>query len=248
MSAKKPLVYKRGDGYNLPVFDSSVKLIAVMEEVLYTLVVFFLVSGQLKLDFVLDDLIRVLDSSPNTVGRALKSLKEFGLISYYRMGRYRTVELRLGNDFLKSLLARFFGLWEFPCKGKLHHKFVGFYPIVGHTTIREKFRSETKRVTSLVEDQQGVVDWLEKVNQLERYAETTQSPEEDDDQNPILQFIDQVSAAVKVQRTTQSHTLTPKELQAIVAEILPNFTEYPPWKYDLDTKRINSVRIYKGEL
>ncbi|MBN1328576.1 MAG: winged helix-turn-helix transcriptional regulator [Candidatus Heimdallarchaeota archaeon] len=248
MSLEKPLVHKRGAEYNLPVFDASVKTTAVHEEVMHTLLIFFLVSGQPKLDRVVDDLIRVLDLSPNTIGRALKSLKEFGLISYYRVGRYRTVELHLGNDFLKSLLARFFGLWEFPCKGKLHHKFVGFYPIVGHTTIREKFRSEIKRITSLVEDQQGVIDWLEKVSSLERYAETTLSPDEDDDQNPILQFIDQVSAAVKVQRTTQSHRLTPKELQAIVAEILPNFTEYPPWKYDLDTKRFNSVRIYKGEL
>ncbi|HUT81239.1 MAG TPA: hypothetical protein VMZ29_08550 [Candidatus Bathyarchaeia archaeon] len=244
MSTEKPLVRKQGDEYNLPVFDPSIKISLIHEEVLYTLLVFFLTSGHPKLDCVVDDLIWVLDLSPNTIGRALKKLKQFGLISYYRVGRYRTVELLLENDFLKSLLARLFGLLGVRSPGtKLGSKMLGFYPIKNVANIRAYLRSETKRINSLLDDQQELVDWLAKIAKLEQYARTTQSIDEEDDFNPLLQFIDQLSCALQVQKSQQSHSLTPQELKEVISEVLANFVEIPPQKDEVVSKVYNTMKI-----
>ena len=249
MSTEKPLVLKRGDEYDLPDFDASVRITVVHEEVLHTLLIFFLVSGQPKLDRVVEDLIWVLDLSANTIGRALKALAEFGLISYYRVGRYRTVELHLENDFLRSLLARLYGVLKIRyTSGKLGSKLIGFYPFKNTAITREYFRSETKRINSLLDDQQELVDWLAKIDQLEQYARTTQSIDEEDDFNPFLQFIDQVSCALQVQKSQQSHALTPEELKKVISEVLANFVEIPPQQGEVISKGFNPIKLYKGDL
>ncbi len=132
MSIHKSLILKTGLKYSFPEFNSMIKFTVVMEEVLYTLITFFFLSGESKLPNVVDDLIQALDRSPNAIGTSLKSLEKLDLISYYREGKYRTVELNLENEFLKSVIVRFFGFSDYTkmkCK-KLKRIIIGFYPIL----------------------------------------------------------------------------------------------------------------------
>ncbi len=208
-----------------------------MEEVLYTLITFFFLSGESKLPNVVDDLIQALDRSPNAIGTSLKSLEKLDLISYYREGKYRTVELNLENEFLKSVIVRFFGFSDYTkmkCK-KLKRIIIGFYPILDFDKMRVLFQAETKRLDSLLDDHQYLFDWIRKIEELERLAKTTYSVDDCAEGNPILLFIDQIVCLMKVQQEQQSSDLSFQELTEIVTEVVAEFKEIPPW---LDTAAI----------
>ncbi|MGC9778045.1 MAG: hypothetical protein HZR80_02250 [Candidatus Heimdallarchaeota archaeon] len=231
MATQNPLILKPDLEYFYPEFNSKVKFTAVMEEVLYTLLTFFFLSGKSKLTNVINDLINVLDHTPKTIGSTLKSLEQLDLINYYQDGRYRTVELNLENEFLKSAIARFFGVADFTktkCK-KLKQMLIGFYPILDFEEAMTMFRNETQRLDDLIHEHQYLFNWIHKVEVLERLAKTTNSVEGFGDGNPILMFIDQLVSAINFQQTIQTSDLSGQQLTEIVTEIVEEFKEIPPW-------------------
>lgn len=229
-----PLILEPGTEFSLPIFNSKVKFTVVLEEVLYTLLTFFFLSGNLKLTNVVNDLINVLDRSDRAIGDALKTLKQLDLISYYQDGRYKTVVLHLENEFLKSTIARFFGVIDFTktnCQ-KLKRMLIGFYPILDLKKTMAMFQDETKRLDDLIHEHKYLFDWIHKVEELESLAKTTNSIEDFPDGNPILSFIDQLVSAINFQQSIQTEDLTGLKVTEIVTEILEEFKEIPPW---LDT-------------
>ncbi len=241
MSIHDPLILKTSSKYSLPEFNSKVKFTSVMEEVLYTLLTFFILSGESKFTNVVNDLIGVLDRSQNAIGSALKSLEQLELLAYYRDGRFRTVELHLENDFLKSVTARFFGITDFTsmkCK-KLKQMLFGFYPILDFERTMTMFQNETERLVLLVDDYQHLFDWVNKIEELERLAKITHSTDDTVDDNPILLFIDKIVCAIKYKKMQQTADLTFQELSEIVNEIVSEFQKIPPWSNDAVSGRCN---------
>ena len=84
MSGLKSLVQK--NEFRTTKVYSKFKFTPVMEEVLLTLLVFFILSGNKIMKDVVSDLRRLLKRSPNSVGTALKMLSTLDIISYYREG------------------------------------------------------------------------------------------------------------------------------------------------------------------
>ena len=229
-----PLILNPGTEFSLPIFNSKIKFTVVIEEVLYTLLTFFFLSGNLKLTNVVNDLINVLDRSDRAIGDALKTLKQLDLISYYQDGRYKTVELHLENKYLKSAIARFFGVSGFTktkCQ-KLKRMLIGFYHILDIKKTMAMFRDETKRLDDLIHEHKYLFDWIHKVEEIESLAKITNSVEGFPDGNPILMFIDQLVSAINFQQSIQTEDLSGLKVTEIVTEILEEFKEIPPW---LDT-------------
>jgi len=250
MTTQNPLIDKTGLEYSYPEFDSKVKFTAVMEEVLYTLLTFFFLSGKSKLTNVINDLINILDHTPKTIGSTLKSLGQLDLIIYYQDGRYRTVELNLENAFLKSIIARFFGvadLTKTKCK-KLKQMLIGFYPILDYEKTMTMFRDETQRLDDLIHEHQHLFDWIRKIEELERLAKTTNSTKGFPDGNPILLFIDQIVCDIKYQQSLQTHDLTDQELTEIVNEVVEEFKEIPPWSDEATASEYRPWIIHEDEL
>ena len=250
MTTQNPLIDKSGLEYSYPEFNSKVKFTAVMEEVLYTLLTFFFLSGKSKLTNVINDLIRVLDHTPKTIGSILKSLEKLDLINYYQDGRYRTVELQLDNDFLKSTIARFFGVADFTktkCK-KLRQKLIGFYPIFDSEETLRMFRNETQRLDDLIQEHQYLFSWIHKIEELEKLAKTTNSADGYPDGNPILLFIDRLVSAIYFQQSIQTSDLSGQQLTEIVTEIVEEFKEIPPWLDSAVIGGSNPWIIFKDDL
>jgi len=250
MTIQNPLILKPGLEYSYPEFNSKVKFTAVMEEVLYTLLTFFFLCGKSKLTNVVNDLINVLDHTPKTIGSTLKSLEQLDLITYYQDGRYRTVELNLENAFLKSIIARFFGLTDYTkmkCK-KLKRMLVGFYPILDFEETMTMFRNETKRLDDLIHEHQYLFNWIHKIEELERLAKTTNSVEGFPDGNPILLFIDRLVSAIDFQQSIQTSDLSGQQLTEIVTEIVEEFKEIPPWSDNAEIGEYNPWVILEDEL
>ncbi len=235
------LILKTSSKYSLPEFNSKIKFTSVMEEVLYTLIVFFILSGESVFTNVVSDLIDVLDRSPNAIGSALKALDQLNLLAYYQDGKFRAVELHLENDFLKSITARFFGITNFTkmkCK-KLKQILLGFYPILDYERTMAMFQSETERLDLLVDNHQHMFDWVNKIENLEKLAKTTHSTDDYVDDNPILLFIDKVVSAIQFKQMQQTADPTFQELSEIVSEIVSELQEIPPWVEDAVSGRYN---------
>ena len=250
MPTQNPLIRKPGLEYSFPEFNSKVKFTVVMEEVLYTLLTFFLLSGDLKFTNVVNDLINVLDRSSRAVGLALKNLAELDLITYYQDGRFRTVELHLENEFLKSAIARFFGVADFTktkCK-KLKQMLIGFYPILDFEETLTMFRNETQRLDDLILEHQYLFTWIHKIEELERLAKTTNSVEGFPDGNPVLLFIDQLVTAINFQQSIQTSDLSSQQLTEIVTEIVEEFKEIPPWLDSAVIGGSNPWIVFEDEL
>lgn len=231
MLAQNPLILKPGLEYSFPEFNSKVKFTTVMEEVLYALLTFFFLSGESKLTNVVNDLIDVLERTPKTIGSVLKSLEQLDLLTYYRDGRYKTVELHLENEFLKSFIIRFFGFSDYTkmkCK-KLKRIIIGFYPIPDFGNMKILFQDETNRLDSLLDEDHYLFDWMNKIEELEKLAKITHSVDSCVEGNPILLFIDQIVSSITAQQEQQSSDLSFLELTEIVAEVVAEFKEIPPW-------------------
>ncbi len=250
MTTQNPLILKPSLEYSYPEFNSKVKFTVVMEEVLYTLLTFFFLIGKSKLTNVVNDLINILDHTPKTIGSTLKSLEQLDLITYYQDGRYRTIELHLENEFLKSAIARFFGVADFTktkCK-KLKRMLIGFYPIIDFEETMAMFRDETQRLDDLIQEHQYLFTWIHKIEEIERLAKTTNSVKGLPDGNPILMFIDQLVSAINFQQSIQTSDLSGQDLTEIVTEIVEEYKEIPPW---LDTAVIggsNPWVVFEDEL
>jgi hypothetical protein len=234
MTSKSSIVLNPDLEYSFPEFNSKVKFTVVMEEVLFTLLTFFFLSGDPKLTNVVNDLIDILGHTPKTIGSVLKFFDEIDLLSYYQDGRYKTIELHLENEFLKSILARYFGLVDYTkikCK-KLKRVLIGLYPIDDNEKITAMFRAETQRLDDLIHEHRYLFDWTHKIEEIERLAKTTNSTEGFPDENPILLFIDEIITEMKYKQTFQTHDLTSQEIEKIVSEVVEEFKEIPPWSDD----------------
>lgn len=231
MSNPNLLILKPGLDHTFPEFNSKIKFTAVMEEVLYTLLSFFFLSGDSKFTNVVNDLIRVLGHTSKTTGSTLNSLDQLGLITYYQDSRYKTIELELENTFLKSVIARFFGITDFTkmkCK-KLKRVLYGFYPIRDFEQTMSLFQSETKRLDLLIDEYNYLFDWVESIAELERLAKMTHSIDDPVDGNPILLFIDRIVSGMNFQQSIQSSDLSVQQIADIITEVVSEFEEIPPW-------------------
>ncbi len=237
MSENDSLILKPGCKYNFPEFNSKIKYSTNMENVLYTLFAFHILSGKINFSNVVEDLIAIHKLTPKTTGDTLKELNRLGVINYYKEGRGRTIKLDLDNTFLKSAYIRFFGITSFSnieCE-KLPQILVGFHPLGDVEKISRLYREETQHMDLLLDEEQYIFDWLDSISKLERIAKTTLSVDEPVDGNPLLTFIDSIISGLNFQQSIQSQTLSFDQIEEIVTNVVSESAQIPPW-IDHNTK------------
>ena len=166
MSELTPILEK--SDFTSSKFNSKIKFSPVMEEVLLTLLVFFILSGNKIMKDVVSDLQRLLKRSPNSVGTALKTLSTLDIISYYREGQYRVVNLHIDNEYVKSLLTRFFGMHlitQNTSAEELIEKVNGFYPMKIASEVIKNFQYGIRIIEDQINKYQSWLDWYESLKE-----------------------------------------------------------------------------------
>ncbi len=237
MEFQNNLVLTEGDEYRFTELNMNVKFTPVMEEVLLTLQLLFILNFTCKFVNIVGFLCRFLDRSPNAIGSSLKSLADLGLIAYYRSGRRRVVDLQLDHPFLSSALFRFFGFnaWlvneldnEDGCSDD--HSF-GFLPSVENVPKFLAFLQLKERtVDKSIAKHQEWFEWVQKIERTIAYAKDPTSKESEDyDDNSIQLFSEEVVSRIKQEEITQVNDLDIEELTEIILSIFTDYQELPPW-------------------
>ncbi len=237
MKFQNNLVLTEVDEYRFAELNMNVKFTPVMEEVLLTLQLLFILNFTCKFVNIVGFLCRFLDRSPNAIGSSLKSLANLGLITYYRSGRRRVVDLQLDHPFLSSALFRFFGFnaWlankldsEDGCSDD--HSF-GFLPSAENVPKFLTFLQLKERtVDKSIAEYQEWFEWVKKIKRTIAYAKDSKREESDDyDDNSLQLFSEEVVSRINQVEITRANDLNDKELIEIILSVFTDYQELPPW-------------------
>ena len=239
MVGKDSLIIKKGDKYSYPLFNPKVKFTPVMEEVLLTLQLLFILQFSSTFTECVGFLCSFLNRSPNAIGSALRALTNLELLDYYREGRGRVIELQLNHPFMESSLFRFFGLNSQAIKnmrsqeagqgeGYTNPSF-GFLP--SFDEFDEFFVFLKNEEEKLDEEIAKYQEWLSWVEGMQSLVDLEQNSNRSDDfeENPIQVFAEEIISRIKSTQKKYSHSLTNKELKGIILDTFMDNQRIPPW-------------------
>ena len=251
MSVKKSLILMEGDRYSFAELNINVKLTPVMEEVLWTLQVLFILLFTSSFINIVKFLCRFLNRSPKAIGSTLQSLADLGLIDYYRSGRSRVVKLHFEHPFLASSLFRFFGFntWLLDQKSAIsegdHHLF-GFLP--SEKNVQKFFaflQLKEQQLDAKIADYQEWIDWVLKVE----YTVTTAKDvlvedSEETAEHPIHLFAEEIVSRIKQAEVPQVNHLDIIKLTNVILSVFADYREEPPW---IDEAYLRQQAFLKGD-
>ncbi|MFW9924927.1 MAG: hypothetical protein ACFFDW_16750 [Candidatus Thorarchaeota archaeon] len=239
-------------GKNLAqIFNSSLKFTPVMEEVLLALLVYFLLEGKSKLEKIIPDLQVLLQRSTNSLGSALKSLAESNFIKYYRDGKNRSIELNLENDFVVSLLVRFFGIVNVLDKKetKLTYTLQGFFPVESVEEIIKLFSEKEAAITLLISENKDCLSFYDELLSREEIGKQLMKIdlEEFEESRVYTLFIDKFFSEISNKQSTQTATVSYKEIREILEKLIERERITPPW-FPIVATNYNPLLIDRNEL
>jgi len=237
------LVIKSLDKLAVPIFNSEIKFTNVMEEVLYILLIFYILNGRSMMSKIVSACCRIMNRSHNAIGTALTDLAKLDLISYYRYGSGRIIKLHLPNPFMKSLIFRFFGI---NMEAFDNHKQFSIENIPGFIPSEENkqkaidfFLQQNEKPK---EESDDLSVWFEWINEIKCFEKAKNSSEKNSKLNHasdlIQQFNNQIISEVKNIESTRTDKINPEELSQIISRLLKKYQRIPPW---LDTAVISGV-------
>jgi DNA-binding transcriptional ArsR family regulator len=216
---------------------SQTKFTPVMEEVLLSLLVLFILSGEITRTQIVKKLCQLLGRSPNAVGSSLKALAELGLLTYGRQGRGMAATLSLENEFVLSLIIRFFGFrqeWlEFEDVDDFLTNPIGFIPITSnYPEFIHLLEQKTTLLRSRLQEYQEWLNWLDKLKKLESFTDknskrTTLTGESKTD--PFHQLSQKIVSKIALIESRQVTPITKEQLTTLLTDLLKQEQDFPPW-------------------
>jgi len=249
MTEHESLIITSDDFFNR--FNSKYKFTPVMEETLIALMLLYVLNGTSKFTNIVADLVNLLDRSIESIGPTLNSLAKLDLISYYREGRYRTIRLHIENEFLESLLYRFFGS-NISSDKTIYDSHImqvlNTIPIRNASKAIAIVQERTKKVDKKILEYQ---DWLAWENELQKTEQWLKIPNmfsrEDSDYNPYFQFIERINSAIKT-HISQSVNFSFSDLNKIISNIISENQKLPPWFYGFVNHNYNPIKLDEEEM
>ena len=251
MSELTPIVEK--NDFTTSKFNSKIKFSPVMEEVLLTLLVFFILNGNKIMKDVVSDLKRLLKRSPNSVGTALKTLSTLDIISYNREGHYRVVNLHIDNEFVKSLLTRFFGMHlitKNTSAEELIEKVNGFYPMKIASEVTKNFQFGIRIIEDQINKYQSWLDWHDSLKEATKLTSSSSKISDiiSDENNLLTQFSQKIISKIEEKQGTQTAKLTSEEISKIISKIVQDHQKIPPWSDAYSRNSYNPLIVYEDEI
>ena len=251
MEEKRSLILSEGDNYGFPELNCKIKLTPVMEEVLWTLQVLFLLLFTTSFTNIVKFLCKLLNRSPNAIGSTLQSLANLGLLDYYRSGRKRVVTLHLDHPYLTSSLFRFFGFndWLLDQDYSAPYNEQGCFGFLPSEKNVQKFCSflqqKEQKLDEKITNYQESLDWIEKIKQTIATADIVLLEDfEEAIEHPIHLFSEEIVTRIKQAEVPRANHLAVEELADIILSVFADFREEPPW---IDESYLHQHAFWKGD-